>query len=71
MDDKKNLDVLKTQIPELDENCLESIWDINPLALVLRVRGLVPRECYWERRLTVSRSVTGVKIYQLRNGKER
>jgi hypothetical protein len=37
MDDKKNLDVLKTQIPELDENCLESIWDINPLALVLGV----------------------------------
>jgi hypothetical protein len=29
MDDKKlkNLDVLKTQIPELDENRLESIWD--------------------------------------------
>jgi hypothetical protein len=43
MDDKKlkNLDVLKTQIPELDENRLESIWNINPMALVLRV--LVPR----------------------------
>lgn len=43
MDDKKlkNLDVLETQIPELDENRLESIWNINPMALVLRV--LVPR----------------------------
>ena len=37
MDDQKNLDVLKTQIPELGENRLESIWDINPVALVLRV----------------------------------
>jgi hypothetical protein len=39
MDDKtlKNLGVLKTQIPELDENRLESIWDINPVALVPRV----------------------------------
>jgi len=36
MDDRKNLDVLKTQIPELGENRLESIWDINPVALVLR-----------------------------------
>ena len=37
MDDRENLDVLKTQIPELGENRLESIWDINPVALVLRV----------------------------------
>jgi hypothetical protein len=39
MDDKKlkNLDVLKTQIPELDENRLESIWNINPMALVLTI----------------------------------
>jgi hypothetical protein len=37
MDDKKNLDVLKTQIPELGENRLESIWDINSVTLVLRV----------------------------------
>jgi hypothetical protein len=38
MDDKKlkNLDVLKTQIPELDENRLEWIWDIKPVALVPR-----------------------------------
>jgi hypothetical protein len=33
----KNLGVLKTQIPEFDENCLESIWDINAVALVPRV----------------------------------
>jgi len=71
MDDRKNLDVLKTQIPELGENRLESIWDINPVALVLRVLRAGAPECYWERWLTVSRFVTGVKIYQPRNGKER
>jgi hypothetical protein len=49
MDDKKNLDVLKTQIPELGENRLEWIWDINLVGLVPRVLALVPRECYWAR----------------------
>jgi hypothetical protein len=39
MDDNKNLDVLKTQIPELGENRLESIWDINSVALARVLRA--------------------------------
>ena len=44
MDDKKlkNLDVLKTQIPELGENRLEPIWDINSVALAQGAEGWCP-----------------------------
>jgi len=42
MDDKKNLDVLKTQIPELGENRLESIWDMNSVVLAQVAEGWCP-----------------------------